>query len=289
ISVPDAKALSPAPWNMSTLIERSLLACSHICASRSYIAKVKALRACGRLNVARPIPSFTSNRRSLAPVDCSSMRFWSCGRVRNAKGNLNADMRESKPGRLAGGYVWASTRGLPPHLGDRAAHGLDDVLIAGAAAQIGRQKIENIVVREVGVGLQRIHGQHQETRGAEPALKRVVLDECTLHGMQLIAIGEAFDRANALALGLDREHQAGSDRLVIEDHGTCPAYAVLTPDMRAGQSTFVTDDIDKCPSRLDPNGIVMAVDVELELELVTHRMHSVASKAEARAIRAAAD
>src|SRR5215813_8736439 len=245
MSVPDAKALSPAPWNMSTLIERSLLASSHTCASRSYIAKVKALRAWGRLNVARPIPSFTSNRRSLAPVDCSSMRFWSCGRG-----------------------------GVPPHLSDRAAHGLDDVLIAGAAAQIGRQKIENIVVREVGVGLQRIHGQHQETRGAEPALKRVVLDECTLHGMQLIAIGEAFDRANALALGLDREHQAGSDRLVIEDHGTCPAYAVLTPDMRAGQSTFVTDDIDKCPSRLDPNGIVMAVDVELELELVTHRMHS---------------
>src|SRR5262245_32037612 len=91
--------------------------------------------------------------------------------------------------------------------------------------------------------------------------------------MQLVAIGEAFDCADALALCLDREHQAGSDRLIIEDHGTCPAHAVLTPDVRPGQSTFVTDDIDKCPSRLDPNSIVTAVDVELEFELVTHRMH----------------
>src|SRR5262245_12094006 len=193
MSVPDAKALSPAPWNMSTLIERSLLPCSHICASRSYIAKVKALRACGRLNVARPTPSLTSNRRSLALVDCSSMRFWSCGRG-----------------------------GVPPHLSDRAAHGLDDVLIAGAAAQIGRQKSENILLREGGIGLQRIRSHHQETRAAEPALNRVVLDGCALHWMQLVATGEGFYCADALARGLDREHQAGSDRRVIEDHGTCP-------------------------------------------------------------------
>src|SRR5436309_15559974 len=80
MSVPDAKALSPAPWNTSTLIERSLFACSHTSASRSYIAKVKALRACGRLNVERPTPSCTLKRRSLAAVDCSCMRFWSCDR-----------------------------------------------------------------------------------------------------------------------------------------------------------------------------------------------------------------
>src|SRR6266436_8231890 len=97
MSVPEAKALSPAPWNMSTLIERSLLACSHICASRSYIAKVKALRACGRLNVARPIPSLTPKRRSFAPVEASSMWFGSRGRT-CWKGNLNAEMRESKRG-----------------------------------------------------------------------------------------------------------------------------------------------------------------------------------------------
>src|SRR5262249_19805626 len=102
-----------------------------------------------------------------------------------------------------------SARGLPTHLGDRAAHGLDDVLVAGAAAEIGREKIENVIIREVGIRLQRIHRQHQKTRRTEPALKRVMLDECALYRMQLVAVGEAFDRADALALRLDREHQAG--------------------------------------------------------------------------------
>jgi hypothetical protein len=57
MSVPEANALSPAPWSTSTLIARSRLASSQIAASRSYIAKVKAFRACGRLNVIRPMPS----------------------------------------------------------------------------------------------------------------------------------------------------------------------------------------------------------------------------------------
>jgi len=102
----------------------------------------------------------------------------------------------------------------------------------------------------------------------------MVLDEGALHGMQLVAVGKAFNRADALALGLDREHQTGSDRLVLEYHGTCAAHTVLAPNVCAGQPAFVTDDVDQRPSRLDPNGVVMAVDIELELELVTHRTHS---------------
>jgi hypothetical protein len=60
MSVPEAKALSPAPCSTSTLIVRSRLASSQMAASRSYIAKVKALRACGRLKVIRPMPSRSS-------------------------------------------------------------------------------------------------------------------------------------------------------------------------------------------------------------------------------------
>src|SRR5580704_309731 len=65
MSVPDAKALSPAPVSTSTLMAWSLFAWRQISASRSYIANVKALRACGRLKVTRPIPSRRSNRMSL--------------------------------------------------------------------------------------------------------------------------------------------------------------------------------------------------------------------------------
>ncbi len=60
MSVPAANALSPAPVRINTLRARSVLAASQISASRSYIAKVSALRACGRLKVMRPTPPCTS-------------------------------------------------------------------------------------------------------------------------------------------------------------------------------------------------------------------------------------
>src|SRR5438477_11277215 len=76
MSVPEANALSPAPVKISTLMARSLFACWQISATRSYIWKVNALRACGRLKVTRPMPSRTSKRISL----CSVMSV-SCRRV----------------------------------------------------------------------------------------------------------------------------------------------------------------------------------------------------------------
>ena len=59
MSVPEANALSPAPVRISALIERSALISRQISAMRSYMAKVMALRACGRLKVIRAMPSVT--------------------------------------------------------------------------------------------------------------------------------------------------------------------------------------------------------------------------------------
>ena len=59
MSVPDANALSPAPVRIIALIERSAFTVSQIDAICSYMAKVSALRACGRLNVSRAMPSST--------------------------------------------------------------------------------------------------------------------------------------------------------------------------------------------------------------------------------------
>jgi hypothetical protein len=60
MSVPEANALSPAPVRIIALIERSALMLSQIAAICSYIAKVSALRARGRLKVRRAMPSSTA-------------------------------------------------------------------------------------------------------------------------------------------------------------------------------------------------------------------------------------
>jgi hypothetical protein len=60
MSVPAAKALSPAPLRISTFRLRSSTAASHIAASRSYMPNVSEFLAFGRLKMMRPIPSRTS-------------------------------------------------------------------------------------------------------------------------------------------------------------------------------------------------------------------------------------
>ena len=96
-------------------------------------------------------------------------------------------------------------------------------------------------------------------------------DERVLHRMQLVAVRETFDRPDALAPRLDREHQAGPYRVIVEDHRARAAYAVLAADMRPGQPAFVADDIGQRLSRLDPDRMVMPVDVKLDFDLLSHR------------------
>src|SRR3954462_10535331 len=64
MSLPAAKALSPPPVIRIARTERSALAWSQISARRSYMAKVSALRACGRLKGTYAAPSRPSCRSS---------------------------------------------------------------------------------------------------------------------------------------------------------------------------------------------------------------------------------
>ncbi len=102
-----------------------------------------------------------------------------------------------------------------------------------------------------GLLLQRVRRQHQEARRAEAALQAVVVDEGLLQRMQLLAVGEPFDGADLPAVGLDREHQAGADRLAVEDDRAGAADAVLAADMRAGLAAVVADRVDQRLARLD--------------------------------------
>src|SRR5271170_4141074 len=88
--------------------------------------------------------------------------------------------------------------------------------------------------------------------------------------MQFVAVGEAFDGADLLAVGLDCEHQAGAHRLVVDDDGAGAADAMLAADMGAGQPAIVADGVDQRFARLDPNRIIAAVDVQGDVEFFVH-------------------
>src|SRR5262245_29002666 len=129
------------------------------------------------------------------------------------------------------------------HFFRRSTNGLDDVLITGAAAEIGRQNIKQVAVADIGFALEHAHCQHQKARRAEATLQAMVIHECLLHGMQLCAVRQSFDGADLLAIGLYGEHQTGAHRLTIHDDGARSANSMLAADVRAGLPAILTDRV----------------------------------------------
>src|SRR6266566_1532353 len=143
---------------------------------------------------------------------------------------------------------------LRPHLGRRRAHCLDDVLIAGAAAQVRGQRFDQFRVADVGLALEHADGQHQKPRRAKAALQAVVLHERALQWMQRLAVGETL-------------------------HGAGAAHPMLASDMRAGLTAIVADRVDQSTPRLDANDVPYSIDQQRDLHLFGHGFASAARSA----------
>ena len=87
-----------------------------------------------------------------------------------------------------------------------------------------------------GVAVEERHQGHQESRGAEAALQTVRLPECLLQWIER-AVGrrETLDRRHRAAFRLHGEHQAGADRLAVDEHRARAADTVLATHVGAGE------------------------------------------------------
>src|SRR5260370_1381460 len=79
---------------------------------------------------------------------------------------------------------------LAPHRARAGLHGLDDVVIAGAAADVAFQPFAYVLLAGIGVMAGEVDGAHDHARGAEAALQPVMLAEGGLHRMQRAIAGQ---------------------------------------------------------------------------------------------------
>src|SRR5579884_360717 len=126
------------------------------------------------------------------------------------------------------GYIGA------PHLLGGVLDGLDDVDVAGAAAQVALDAALDLVFGGIGVGLQQVDGLHDHARRAEAALQAVLLPEALLHRVQPARRRQALDGQDVRALGLNGEDGARLHRPAIHVDGAGAALGGVTADMRAG-------------------------------------------------------
>src|SRR5215469_9950492 len=71
---------------------------------------------------------------------------------------------------------------------------LDNVHIAGAAAEDCRDRVADLILGRVRIDFQVIERGDQHPRRAKPALQCMVLVKGPLERVELVAIGEALDR-----------------------------------------------------------------------------------------------
>ena len=137
---------------------------------------------------------------------------------------------------------------------------LEDVPVAGAAADVALQSLLDLGVGRMRVLAQQRGRAHQHAGRAVAALERVVVRECLLELRQLLAVGEPFDRLDARAVGLDGEQHAALDERAVDDHGARAAVARVAADVAAGQVEVVADEMDQQLARFHLALVRRAVD-----------------------------
>ena len=127
--------------------------------------------------------------------------------------------------------------------------GFDNIRVASAAAQVGRQDLAQFPLVELAWLLEYPGRQHQETWRAKPALQAMMLPERLLQWMQDVAVRKALDRADFAAVCLHPEHQAGAHRCTIDDHRAGAADTVLAAEMGASQPALIAQRVRQAASR----------------------------------------
>ncbi len=139
---------------------------------------------------------------------------------------------------------------------------LDDVLVAGAAAEVAGQCPANLVLRRVGVPLEQGLGRHHHAGRAEAALESVLLLEALLDRMQLARGGQTLDRLDLVAIRLHREHRAALDGASVKQHRAGAAVGRVTAGVGTGQVEALAQQVGKQQPRLDISHPLRPVDID---------------------------
>src|SRR5262249_54775236 len=143
-------------------------------------------------------------------------------------------------------------------------HGLDDVHVAGAAAEVAGDGPADVVLAGLGVLVQEGIAGHQHAGRTVSALQPVLGHEAFLQGMELAVLLEPFHRHELLAPGLDGEQRARLHRPPIHQDRAGAAVGGVAADVGAGQPEHVAQHVHEQEARLDVGLVRLTVDRKLD-------------------------
>ena len=137
--------------------------------------------------------------------------------------------------------------------------GGDDVLVAGAAADVAFEPMPHVAFCRRRIAPGEIDGAHHHAGRAEAALQPVVPVESLLHRVEraLFAAGrgQALDGGDGGAVGGDRKHRAALDGHAVDMDDAGAALRRVAADMRAGEVEILAQQVGQKQGRIDVNFI----------------------------------
>src|SRR3989449_1826596 len=145
--------------------------------------------------------------------------------------------------------------------------GLVDLDVAGAAAQVARERRLDLPAVRSRVVAQQRKGGEQERRGAVAALRRAQLGERVLQRVQLPARGHPLDGLHSAPSARLAEHEAGQHGPVVQQHGAGAAFAQLATVLRSGEAEVLAQHFEQRLVGGKRDLGRLAVEVERDLDL----------------------
>src|ERR671924_1923432 len=171
---------------------------------------------------------------------------------------------------LRAGALMGSGRG-------RQAHSVEDLRVAGAAAEVAGEGLADLVLARVGMPLEKRGCRDDEPGSAEAALDSARLDESLLHPVQAPLLAEALDGHDFVPVRLGGEDEARAHELPVQEDGARPALALLAGVLRARQAELLAQREEQALPRPDVGLHRLAVDDDLDPHVST--------RSSARAVR----
>src|SRR5215211_1953706 len=163
-----------------------------------------------------------------------------------------------RAGASVSGMAAGPLRGLRGVFLDR----VQDLAVAGAAAQVADQLPADPLAARPRVALEERPGGEQHAGRAEAALRRPVAQEARLQRVELAARGQAANGQQRVAVGLHREQQAAADRLAVEQDRAGPAHPLAAAVADLVVAEDVPEHVEEAVVREHPCLPLLVVDRE---------------------------
>ena len=134
----------------------------------------------------------------------------------------------------------------------RQLHRLDDLLVAGAAAQVPPQGVFDLLDRWLRVLVQQRLGRHDHPGRAKPALDGPGQDKRLLDEVRVVGGPESFDRDDVRAFQVAHLGQTRSHGLAVDHHHAGAALALAVAGLLGtGQAQILAQQLQQRRFRID--------------------------------------